>query len=302
MNLNIKIFLLCPIPEDQKPINQYISLKENSFLNLPTFPKSVVKRKIRNFFFQIFFFCTIVKSIFFFENFFSLIQKADSEYIALADQDDIWEPTHLINSVKRIEGFDSVPAMTFTSVSEFEGIPENRLSIWPPKVNLKRPLAFALENLARGCTIVLNKNAIRSINIHKPTYAVMHDWWIGLLISLIGEVRYSQNPEVNYRIHTGNYIGGKPRLNLRLQRFNDSKEINWPPIFQLREIYTIYGSKISLNKLGILEKIVSGLTSPYFVKRVRANLTAHRFRVSLLDDLGIRFLLMTRPFLTESAT
>ena len=76
MNLNIKIFLLCPIPEDQKPINQYISLKENSFLNLPTFPKSVVKQKIRNFFFQIFFFCTIVKSIFFFENFFSLIQQS----------------------------------------------------------------------------------------------------------------------------------------------------------------------------------------------------------------------------------
>ena len=34
MNLNIKIFLLCPIPDDQKPINEYINLKENSFTNL----------------------------------------------------------------------------------------------------------------------------------------------------------------------------------------------------------------------------------------------------------------------------
>ena len=32
MNFNIKIFLLCPVPEDQKPINQYISLKEVFFL------------------------------------------------------------------------------------------------------------------------------------------------------------------------------------------------------------------------------------------------------------------------------
>jgi len=31
MNLNIKIFLLCPIPDDQKPINEYINLKENDF-------------------------------------------------------------------------------------------------------------------------------------------------------------------------------------------------------------------------------------------------------------------------------
>ena len=33
MNLNIKIFLLCPIPDDQKPINEYINLKENDFTN-----------------------------------------------------------------------------------------------------------------------------------------------------------------------------------------------------------------------------------------------------------------------------
>jgi hypothetical protein len=34
MNLNIKIFLLCPIPDDQKPISEYINLKENDFTNL----------------------------------------------------------------------------------------------------------------------------------------------------------------------------------------------------------------------------------------------------------------------------
>jgi len=32
MNPKIKIFLLCPLPEDQKPINEYIGLKENSHL------------------------------------------------------------------------------------------------------------------------------------------------------------------------------------------------------------------------------------------------------------------------------
>ena len=34
MNFNIKLFLLCPIPDDQKPINQYFSLKENILFNL----------------------------------------------------------------------------------------------------------------------------------------------------------------------------------------------------------------------------------------------------------------------------
>jgi hypothetical protein len=33
MNFNLNVFLLCPIPEEQKPINEYIELKKNMFLN-----------------------------------------------------------------------------------------------------------------------------------------------------------------------------------------------------------------------------------------------------------------------------
>ena len=65
MNLNIKIFLLCPIPEDQKPINQYIRFKESSFFNLPTFPKSILKSKLKEFFLKIFFFLGIINIFFF---------------------------------------------------------------------------------------------------------------------------------------------------------------------------------------------------------------------------------------------
>jgi hypothetical protein len=34
MNFNIKIFLLCPIPDEQKPINEYLILKDKDFTNL----------------------------------------------------------------------------------------------------------------------------------------------------------------------------------------------------------------------------------------------------------------------------
>ena len=46
MNLNIKIFLLCPIPDDQKPINEYINLKENDFTNLMLLSKKNYFSKI----------------------------------------------------------------------------------------------------------------------------------------------------------------------------------------------------------------------------------------------------------------
>lgn len=70
MNLNIKLFLLCPIPEDQKPINQYISLKENGFFNWETFSQKEYDSKFKKFFLRIFFIVGILENEVFFSNFF----------------------------------------------------------------------------------------------------------------------------------------------------------------------------------------------------------------------------------------
>ena len=43
---NIKIFLLCPIPEDQKPINEYIDLKENPLFNWTALENEKYKQKL----------------------------------------------------------------------------------------------------------------------------------------------------------------------------------------------------------------------------------------------------------------
>lgn len=55
MNQNIKIFLFCPIPNDQKPINEYISLKENEFTNWVTLDAKTYKNLIIKQFFWNFF-------------------------------------------------------------------------------------------------------------------------------------------------------------------------------------------------------------------------------------------------------
>ena len=234
------------------------------------------------------------------ENFFSLIAHAKSNYVALADQDDIWEPTHLVNSIIRLSSSEHVPALSFTSVSEFEKSPINQLRIWPSKVNLDRPMFLFAENLARGCTIVFNKQALEAINRHRPNFAIMHDWWIALLISLIGEIKYAQIPEVNYRIHDNNFVGSKPSFRRRLLRFYDSKKNDWSPGVQIREIYSNYGEEIAPHKLKFIEQTISGLTSKSMVTRLRATLTSHRLRNSMLEDFWIRILLMAGPNSNQS--
>ena len=151
------------------------------------------------------------------DNFFSLISKAKSKYVALADQDDIWEPSHLINSIRRLGGLEGFPAMTFCSVSEFANTKEDCSAIWPSYVDLERPMIFYVENLARGCTIVLNRKALNCINTHKPNYAIMHDWWISLVACCFGQRVYVPQALVDYRQHTNNAVGAKalPRTKKR---------------------------------------------------------------------------------------
>jgi len=57
MNFNIKIFLLCPIPEEQKPINEYIALKENNLTNWITLPKKQYLISVLRGFFTLFLIC-----------------------------------------------------------------------------------------------------------------------------------------------------------------------------------------------------------------------------------------------------
>ena len=49
MNTNIKIFLLCPVPEEQKPINTYIGLKENPLTSWTTLSKKNFEKKLFSF-------------------------------------------------------------------------------------------------------------------------------------------------------------------------------------------------------------------------------------------------------------
>lgn len=61
MNSNIKIFLLCPVPEDQKPINAYIGLKENQLTNWTTLSKKNYEKKLLSFFSFFFIFVSFLR-------------------------------------------------------------------------------------------------------------------------------------------------------------------------------------------------------------------------------------------------
>jgi hypothetical protein len=66
MNRNIRIFLFCPIPENQKPMTEFLVFKENPFFYWISFSTKKYQQK-----FLLFSFCLTFFSFFFFLPFFS---------------------------------------------------------------------------------------------------------------------------------------------------------------------------------------------------------------------------------------
>jgi glycosyltransferase involved in cell wall biosynthesis len=228
------------------------------------------------------------------KNFFSLIEKSTYDFVALADQDDIWLPHHLASAIKRLSETPELPSMTFSAVTEF--VQESgKESIWPGRFPGTDIQTIVTENLARGCTFVLNSKSIRLIKLHQPKNAIMHDWWILLLIYSSGIVTWSTKPEVRYRIHQNNAVGGSPSFKVRLGRFRDNfKERDWMVINQADELLDRYKWSMSSQRSHELGSFLRDIKSPLIAGRSQLVFSSNRFRSNFLDELAVRIAFILR--------
>lgn len=226
------------------------------------------------------------------ENFLSALKYSKSKYLAFADQDDIWCDDHLVNSVNRLQKFDLIPALTFCAVGEFKGT-SKKAKIWPRKRPTLELHALITENPARGCTIVMNKLAVSRIKDSNPTNVIMHDWWSVLLIKLVGEVIYSELPEVWYRVHADSVTVNSRRFKQRVSRLLLALKGNWPIVTQLN---SLMNDSNNYNVDPITKKQLD-----LFSQNNRKSIIFYprRFRMGLIDEVAIRILLLIRWLIHE---
>ena len=147
-------------------------------------------------------------------SFFRLIEDsgADANYWALADQDDVWLPGKLARAVNHLKDLEG-PALYCSRVL----IVDASLSPLGPHPLPRRGPSFPnalVQNIATGCTMVLNRRARATLVRRWPDYAVMHDAWLYLVVSGVGRVVYDPEVGVLYRQHPGNVVGiGRGRVN-----------------------------------------------------------------------------------------
>jgi glycosyltransferase involved in cell wall biosynthesis len=141
------------------------------------------------------------------ESFLRLLRAATiagHELVSFADQDDVWLPEKLERGVKALQGAHE-PALYFARQ-------------WLVDADL-RPLALSpvrrpgfpaalTQNVATGCTMMLNGPAARLVARSKAPALGYHDWWCYQLIAgAAGRLIYDEVPIILYRQHATNLVG-----------------------------------------------------------------------------------------------
>ena len=142
------------------------------------------------------------------ESFLTLLRAAErGEYAAFADQDDVWMPDKLARALRALAPFGARPALYCArQILVDEDLNHLGLSALG-----HGPTAFPAaltQNIATGCTAVLNPAAVRLVAGSRAPSRTLHDWWSYLVVTASGgAVVRDETPSVLYRQHRGNAVG-----------------------------------------------------------------------------------------------
>lgn len=179
-------------------------------------------------------------------SFFSLMRAAawrEGEYFAFADQDDYWLPGKIEAAVTMLSGCDSAAPALYSCPAT---LTDRNLRLLPDRIhNFPRKPGFGnalIENICFGCTEVFNRRLLLLAAGAKPAHVVMHDWWLYLVASYLGNVCFDQDSYILYRQHGGNAVGAEHtrlgELAGRLSRWRRQKNRAYQQAEELALMYS----------------------------------------------------------------
>lgn len=227
-------------------------------------------------------------------SFFHLLESSgDSDYFAFADQDDVWLPEKVERAVAALREYGPDESVMYCSRIEY--VDENLQHLGYSRIPKSPSFANALvENVATGCTMVLNRKARDLVCERLPQNAPPHDWWCYLVVSAFGRVIYDPRPSIKYRQHANNLTGGTASswelFGRRRARFAKQRKGVRLLSDLAVEFNRCFGDRLKAQDKKTLERFLSVRGS--FWERVSYNAAMDVWRQSWVDTLLLRALIL----------
>ena len=153
-------------------------------------------------------------------NFAKLLDMSKSEYVAFADQDDVWRKDKLAKCLARMRALEEThgietPALVFCDSQvadaglkvQCSSFVHGRVGDVGCAVRFPRML---MQNFIPGHAMLFNA-ALRAKAGKIPGEAIMHDYWVALVAAAFGNISFVDEPLVKYRQHGGNVLSSESR-------------------------------------------------------------------------------------------
>jgi glycosyltransferase involved in cell wall biosynthesis len=149
-------------------------------------------------------------------NFSKVLAATQAPYVALCDQDDVWDKDkveHMLVAMREAESSTTIPLPVLVC-SDLRLVDHSArplaASYWRHQgYDAARAVHLAsllVMNCFPGCSMLANR-ALLDLALPIPPAAVMHDWWIALVAAATGRIVPLRKSLISYRIHPNNAIG-----------------------------------------------------------------------------------------------
>ncbi|ENX3948378.1 glycosyltransferase family 2 protein [Photobacterium damselae] len=241
-------------------------------------------------------------------NFFNGLTYTESEYVMFCDQDDIWLEHKIIdefNLIKRLEDDKNIPCLVFTDScvvdSHLNTINnsffnyQNHNPKWTENFN-----NILIQNIAPGCTMLVNRSALDKLKFTDNKCILMHDWWLLLICGAFGKIGFINSATMLYRQHEHNVVGaGYTKLSdFILDFFNtmNQSKISFNKVLQqARYFLLLYKEDLVINKknkeIEVLE-IISNFNALSKINKIKYILNGTVKKDTLIRNLGLIFLII----------
>ncbi len=150
------------------------------------------------------------KNLGFVKNFEKVLSLCNGDYIALADQDDIWCKDKIEILLKNISGHLMVHSDAMLIDDKGEIIEESFTKQNKKKV-YQTVQDYLFINNVTGCTCMIDKTLLKKA-LPIPSKFGVHDYWLAVIASTQDSIAYVDKPLVKYRQHDDNQIGALEKI------------------------------------------------------------------------------------------
>ena len=207
----------------------------------------------------------------------------DAEFIALSDQDDIWQ-TEKLNTLYSfiMDSSPDIPTLVYhdSKVIDAKGtvIHDSFWNLLGQSHYEHRLETFLFGNFVTGGSSLFNKAVSKIVHTIPEDLETLHDAWLALYALTFGEIIRVEQALNEYRFHDHNVaFKEQPKEKRAKKRIKKTEDFLKDELLLAERFYLTFGDQMANRERQIFERFLTLKNKPYLIKRIRKHLTLKKF-------------------------